>query len=142
MQFLLGDEKVGQAELEAVEPAFRDIDAYLKSIEPPAYPFEVNASQAERGRAVFQKTCARCHGKPGEEGGYPNKVVPIDVVGTDPARLQGLSQRFVDHYNATWLGRDYPVVEPAIGYQAPPLDGIWASALTFIMGRCPRCTRC
>ena len=138
MQFLLGDEKVGQAELEALEPTFRDIDAYLKSIEPPAYPFEVDASQAERGRLVFERSCVRCHGMPGEMGGsYPNKVVSIDVVGTDRARLVGLSERFVDHYNATWLGQDYPVVEPATGYQAPPLDGIWASAPYLHNGSVP-----
>ncbi len=137
MQFLLGDEKVGQAELTAVEPAFRDIDAYLKSIKPPAYPFAIDQRQAARGEAVFRDRCVRCHGTQGEGASYPNKVVPIDVIGTDPARLKGLTERFIDHYNATWMGQDYPVVEPAIGYQAPPLAGIWASAPYLHNGSVP-----
>jgi hypothetical protein len=135
MQFLLGDLTLDR--LKELEPAYRDIDAYLKSLTPPKYPFPIDAAKAEVGRAVFERTCATCHGTYGSGGAYPSKIVPIEIVGTDPARLRGLSDRFIDHYNATWLGQDYPVETPPIGYQAPPLDGIWATAPYLHNGSVP-----
>jgi mono/diheme cytochrome c family protein len=135
MQFLLGEATLD--DLKQLEPTFRDIDAYLKSTTPPEYPFPIDAAKAERGRAVFEANCAKCHGTYGPDAAYPNKVVPIDAVGTDPARLHGLSDRFIAHYNATWLGQDYPVEEPPTGYQAPPLRGVWATAPYLHNGTVP-----
>src|SRR5262249_56655133 len=52
-------------------------------------------ARAERGRAVFEANCARCHGTYGPGGEYPNKIVTLDVIGTDPARAKGLTDRFI-----------------------------------------------
>jgi hypothetical protein len=137
MQFLLGD--LSADEFKALEPTYRDIDAYLKGLAPPPYPFPIDRERADRGRAVFEANCVRCHGSYGPNGAvsYPNKVIPIDVIGTDASRLKGLSDGLVEHYNATWLGADYPVEEPMIGYQAPPLRGVWASAPYLHNGSVP-----
>jgi Cytochrome c len=135
MQFLLGEKTA--LDLKALEPAFRDLQAFLKSLEPPKYPFPIDADKAARGEAVFQTTCVRCHGTYGPDGKYPNKIVPLDEIGTDPARSQGLSDRLVAHYNKTWLGAEYPVNTKRIGYQAPPLDGIWATAPYLHNGSVP-----
>jgi hypothetical protein len=136
MQFFLADLSLEQ--LQNLEPTFRDIDAFIKSIEAPKYPFPINPLAADRGRATFKKTCAKCHGdyEPNAES-YPNKVVPIEIIGTDPARLNGLTDRFINHYNSTWFGQEYPVVEPRLGYQAPPLDGVWATAPYLHNGSVP-----
>ena len=48
-----------------------------------------------------------------------------------------MSERFVDHYNASWFGEKHPVVDPLVGYQAPPLDGIWATAPYLHNGSVP-----
>jgi mono/diheme cytochrome c family protein len=135
MQFLLGEKSLD--ELKALEPAFRDLQAFLKSLEPPKYPFAIDAAKAARGQAVFKKTCVRCHGTYGPDGEYPNKIVPLDIIGTDPARSHGLSDRLVAHYNKTWLGAEYPVSVERVGYQAPPLDGIWATAPYLHNGTVP-----
>jgi mono/diheme cytochrome c family protein len=135
MQFLLGEKTL--AELMELEPAFRDIQAFFKSLEPPKYPFPVDSAKVERGRAVFEENCARCHGTYGPNGNYPNKIIPLDVIGTDPARFRGLSDRLVAHYNTTWLGAEYPVNTKRIGYQAPPLDGLWATAPYLHNGSVP-----
>jgi mono/diheme cytochrome c family protein len=135
MQFMLGEKDLEQ--FKALEPAFRDLQAYLKSLEPPKYPFPIDAAKSERGKLVFAKTCARCHGTYGPGGEYPNKIVPLDVIGTDPARSVGLSDRLVTHYNATWLGAEHPVKTERVGYQAPPLDGIWATAPYLHNGTAP-----
>jgi hypothetical protein len=135
MQFLLGEKSSEQ--LKALEPTFRDVQAFLKSLEPPRYPFSIDDAQAARGRIVFEKTCTRCHGTYGPGGSYPNKIIPLDVIGTDPARSLGLSDRLVAHYNSTWLGAVHPVNTERVGYQAPPLDGIWATAPYLHNGSVP-----
>ena len=135
MQFLLGEKSA--EELKALEPTFLDILAYLKSIKPPSYPFSMDRARAERGKTVFEKNCVKCHGTYGPEGNYPNRIVELKVIGTDPARAHGLSDRLVAHYNATWFGGDYQVETTMTGYQAPPLDGLWATAPYLHNGSVP-----
>jgi hypothetical protein len=135
MQFLLSEKSL--ADLKELEPTFRDIQAFMKSVKPPPYPFAIDRARAERGRVVFEKTCAQCHGTYGPSGTYPNLIVELKVIGTDPARAVGLSDKLVAHYNATWLGEDYPADELMVGYQAPPLDGIWATAPYLHNGSIP-----
>ena len=135
MQFMLGEKSLDQ--FKELEPAFRDVLAYFKSLTPPKYPFPIDQDKAARGRQVFEKTCARCHGTYGPDGRYPNKIVALDVIGTDRARADGLGDRLVAHYNSTWFGAEYPVNTKRTGYQAPPLDGIWATAPYLHNGSVP-----
>lgn len=130
------------------EPAFRDIQQYLLSIAPPKYPFPIDTTLAKTGEAVFVATCARCHGTYGEKWTYPNKVVPLAEVGTDPKRFENIGNRFGAAYNASWFAREEtgkwwlvgrPVRE-TVGYQAPPLDGVWATAPYFHNGSVPTIT--
>lgn len=135
MQFLLGEKT--PSELKALEPTFRDIQAYLLSLKPPPYPFTIDREKADRGKVVFAATCTKCHGTYGADGKYPNRVVELDVIGTDPARARGLSNRLVAHYNTTWLAEDHPADPEMVGYQAPPLDGVWATAPYLHNGSVP-----
>jgi hypothetical protein len=126
------------------EATFKDIQAYLFSLEPPKYPFSIDRAKAKEGEAIFHKTCARCHGTYGAEWTYPNKIVPIEVIGTDPNRLRNISEKVGKHYNATWFAKEkpgwlvggYQATRP-LGYQAPPLDGIWATAPYLHNGSVP-----
>jgi mono/diheme cytochrome c family protein len=126
------------------EATFRDVQAYLRSIEPPPYPLPIDHTLARRGEELFLKNCARCHGTYGKDWTYPNKIVPLAEIGTDPARFRGLSEAFGRYYNRSWFAReeegwfvdDYPGKFSA-GYQAPPLDGIWATAPYFHNGAVP-----
>jgi len=135
MQFLLGEKSL--KEFQELEPTFRDIQAYLKSLKPPKYPFPIDDVKAEHGKRVFLRKCAQCHGTYGPDGEYPNRIVELKVIGTDPARALGLSDRFVAHYNTTWFGEEYASEPQMIGYQAPPLDGIWATAPFLHNGSVP-----
>ncbi len=135
MQFLLGEKTL--EDLKALEPVFRDVQAFLRSLEPPKYPFAIDRAQAGRGQVVFESNCVRCHGTYGPEGRYPNKIVPLETIGTDPARSVGLSDGLVTHYNLSWLGAESPVDTKRTGYQAPPLDGVWATAPYLHNGSVP-----
>jgi hypothetical protein len=52
----------------------------------------------------------------------------LDLIGTDPKRAEGITTRYVAHVNSTWFGEKHPVDNEMVGYQAPPLRGIWATA--------------
>lgn len=137
LQFFLGEKTADQ--LRAMEPTMADIMTYVRTIKPPAYPFSIDRPAADRGKAVFETNCSKCHGKYDADGigEYPNEIVSLKVVGTDPARADGMSDRMVAHYNATWFGEKNPAASKGSGYQAPPLRGIWATAPYLHNGSVP-----
>lgn len=120
-------------EARAIDEMFVHVRAYLATIEPPPYPYAIDEVLAAQGEPLFEANCARCHGTYGAEPTYPNLVVALDEVGTDPllADLGGLAGR----EPIAWLNRSFfgelSTIAPAPGYVAPPLDGIWATAPYF-----------
>jgi hypothetical protein len=106
---------------------------------PPAWPWTIDSDLAAKGKQVFYDNCARCHGTYGEGSTYPNELVPLADIGTDPVLAQGASQfadRFVAWFNSSYWGQKARL-EPQQGYIAPPLDGIWATAPYFHNGSVP-----
>lgn len=126
-----------------LEPTFKDIQAYLKSIEPPKWPFPTDERKVAAGKRLFSRDCARCHGSYGPDGKYPNKVIALEEIGTDPTRTLGISEKAKEHYLKTWFGQETTPEGEKLGYaltrgyQAPPLDGIWATAPYLHNGSVP-----
>ncbi len=119
-----------------IDALFPDIRAYIASLAPPRWKSPIDRPLAARGRQVFAATCARCHG---EGDRYPNLVIPLRVVGTDPLLADGAGQfgrPFVDWFNGSFYG-EVARLEPAAGYVAPPLDGIWATGPFLHNGAVP-----
>ncbi|TNF22411.1 MAG: hypothetical protein EP329_28615 [Deltaproteobacteria bacterium] len=117
-----------------------DVMAWIHTLEPPAFPGSVDPERARSGRAVFEQTCARCHGTYGDDETYPGLWLPAEVVGTDPeyARFFAEQTDFVDWFNASWYASDGAThADAGVGYVAPPLDGIWATAPYFHNGSVP-----
>ncbi len=127
-------------DVEAADAYAPDIRAFIESVQPPEYPFEIDIELAEQGRAVFEETCSGCHGTYGSEPSYPNLVVPLEEIGTDPeyalAATDGRRDRFYE-----WVARSPFSVDvetgPAAGYIAPPLDAVWATAPYLHNGSVP-----
>jgi mono/diheme cytochrome c family protein len=139
MQFMLTPNN-SLAVFEKEEAVFKDIQAYLLSLEAPKYPFPVDAKLAESGHKLFFENCAKCHGTYGPNWTYPSKVVPLKVIGTDPARYYGLPVKLGEFYNTSWFAKEKPQgfkTRETAGYQAPPLDGVWATAPYFHNGSVP-----
>lgn len=135
MQFMMSPVN-GPKAFEKAEADFKDVREYLLSIEAPAYPLEIDRKLAAKGAEVFGDNCARCHGTYGEKWTYPGKIVPLKEIGTDPKRYEGITKKFGDYYDKSWFGGDYKSM-PSDGYQAPPLDGVWATAPYFHNGCAP-----
>jgi mono/diheme cytochrome c family protein len=119
------------------EPAFADIHQFILSLEAPRFPFPIDQDKAQAGQGLFNDHCSRCHGTYGGSASYPSKIVSLDTIGTDPLLSQSITDKGVDHFNRSWLGREKgadgtPIqIRVTPGYQAPPLDGIWATAPYF-----------
>ncbi|MEM9885774.1 MAG: hypothetical protein AAF849_07775 [Bacteroidota bacterium] len=127
-------------EAREIQENFVDVLAWLRSLEPPAYPYEIDENLAAKGQAIFDKKCSSCHGKYGKEERYPNKVVSIDVVKTDSLyAAYSMTSEITNWYNKSWFSQTKPYsrLESHYGYIAPPLDGIWATAPYLHNGSVP-----
>lgn len=137
MKSLVCTDSVGEAE--AIDQMFTHVRAFIASLEAPEYPYPIDEALAAQGNEVFDEQCASCHGTYGNEGEYPNRVIGLDVVGTDRAyalRAYEESDEFMNWFNRSWYG-EIAEARPAPGYIAPPLDGIWATAPFLHNGSVP-----
>ena len=129
------------ADARKIDEAFIDVRAWIESsVQAPAWPFgAIDMQLAAQGKTVFEATCAKCHGTYGAGGVYPNQLVPLADVGTDPVLVQGeteFAERFVAWFANSFWG-ETSRLEPSLGYVAPPLDGIWATAPYLHNGSVP-----
>jgi mono/diheme cytochrome c family protein len=128
-----------------VDAWFKDIQAFVGSVRPPAYRRAVDADLAASGHTVFLRDCARCHGtyaEQDEDDTYPNLLIPLDYIGTDPVVAEAgvvHSPELVDWYNDSFYGQVTRMEpnDPFPGYMPPPLDGIWATAPYLHNGSVP-----
>ena len=142
MQFLLVKEN-GPEKFHGWEDEFREIEQWIAALEPPAWPGSIDRELAGAGAVVFADHCGACHGSYGPDGSYPDRVIPIDEVGTDRVRLGSLTAKERGDLNESWFGHfgedaaGLQDRESPTGYVAPPLDGVWATAPYLHNGSAP-----
>jgi mono/diheme cytochrome c family protein len=123
----------------AIDAYFPDIAAYINTIVPPKFPYAIDSDLASTGQGVFEQNCARCHGTYGANGTYPNLVISLADVQTDPFLATGAAQfagMYEDWFNGSFYG-EIAQLDSLDGYYAPPLDGIWATAPYLHNGSIP-----
>lgn len=144
MQFMMVREN-GPKQFQGWEKEFQDIYQFLSELRPPRYPLPIDGERAARGERVFLANCAHCHGTYSRDAtgrlevDYPERMVPIDDIATDPVRWSALSPAHRKAYGDSWFA-DYGAQQTLTevdGYIAPPLDGIWASAPYLHNGSVP-----
>lgn len=106
------------------------------------YPGPVDARLAAHGKQVFDGTCAQCHGYYVDHGdemrvSYKERVVPIDLVGTDRARLDAVTPAFVKAANDFQPTKGYTAVRNTGGYVPPVLLDLWARGVFGHAGQWP-----
>jgi hypothetical protein len=107
------------------------LGAYLRQPAPrPPFPGPIDRRLVERGHALFAQHCVDCHGSYGEDGRvlYDEAVVPIEDIGTDPARLLAATESFERAANDPGLTRGYTRFRRSAGYVPPVLTYVWARA--------------
>jgi len=146
------------------ESILRIADWLWDQAQPPPFPPErIDADLASRGGAVYAAECRSCHGNPtppfrtGQDDDRVGTVTPIDVVGTDRARLDSYTPELAAAQNTLYAGfpddesacrdeaadRDacYPArfshFRKTYGYANAPLDGLWLRAPYLHNGSVP-----
>lgn len=139
-----------------IDAYFPHVQAYIETLRAPRFEQiaarPIDAVRAEHGRPHYERLCKSCHGGRDGEGSEPLPFVPLDKVGTDPiyAEVTKLGSDlpeaqtiayFFEFFNRSWYGMygsTARLVRPTeLGYAAPPLDGIWATAPYFHNGSVP-----
>ncbi len=117
------------------------LGAYLRQpAKRPAFPGTIDRGKAERGRALFEKHCADCHGSYGADGrvvNFDEKIVAIEDLGVDPARMLAPTEEFERAANDPALTRGYTKFRRSIGYVPPVLTNVWARAPYGHVGQWP-----
>jgi hypothetical protein len=142
------DLRVLQSWLEVNAALLDELTAAVFAAQPPRitdfFPAErIDLEGAKRGKPLFDRHCARCHGsydkaweQPGAEAlpraaqlatialSYHERTPVVDV-GTDALRYLGMSS--LEQLNALAISKQLGArVVPQVGYVPPPLVGIWA----------------
>ncbi len=129
------------SEARSIDQNAANVMAFIKSIEPPLFPEATDPILVEEGKMLFENNCATCHGNYGQNESYPNYIVALDDVGTDPALAEAhfALADFENWYNQSWYATTAPAArfETEGGYVAPPLDGVWATAPYLHNGSIP-----
>jgi len=124
---------------------FNHINAYIRTLEAPIYPFSIDSALAADGAQIFMADCAGCHGTYSDDPeaeSYRSLLLPYELIGTDSAYVLAADESIgamADWYNNSFYG-SITRVEPTMpfaGYIAPPLDGIWATAPFLHNGSVP-----
>lgn len=138
MQFMLVRQN-GPEKFREWEDDFRDVYEFISSVPSPKYPGPIDQPLAKQGQQLFVEHCSNCHGTYGEGGSYPEQIIALDEIGTDPVRYESLSAEHRTAYGESWFalhGKQETIAEPG-GYVAPPLDGVWATAPYLHNGSVP-----
>ncbi|WP_224245597.1 c-type cytochrome [Hyalangium gracile] len=121
------------------------IEAYLKDLPPPKYPFAIDSALAARGKPLYEQWCAGCHAFGGEKTG---KVTAWSDIQTDRERLDVWSYPLLSSFNTLYAGYAGKAGEAECrhvftnfrktdGYANVPLDGIWLRAPYLHNGSVP-----
>lgn len=124
-------------------PTMREMLSWLSTYRPPAFPGPIDTVLANEGAVLFQRHCATCHGSYASSGPlprmierYPNRLVPIERIGTDPLRLLLADSLSGEAIRRSPFDRHLEA-ESGTAYVPPILNGIWATAPYLHNGSVP-----
>jgi mono/diheme cytochrome c family protein len=134
--WIIGVEMTSGQTPETIRKYFSEVEratALISQLTPPRYPFPIRQERAEIGKTIFQAKCAGCHGYYEYDAkGSPiyaaPKAIPHEKVGTDPDRLDYVTEDFLAKVRASPLADLVQLSEHAgqRRYVAPRLHAIWA----------------
>ena len=113
--------------------AINQVASWIGQLKPPPSPHTVDAAAAERGKALYMRDCAACHGHQ-EKADYVfkadrlGKVTPNVNLGADDGRLNSYTEAFRERQiNELFAGTPYQFkyFTKTNGYANMPLDGLW-----------------
>lgn len=128
---------------ESLIPNFEKIfDRFSAEYKAPAFPGEIDKLKALEGEKLFRQSCMKCHGEfsAGVENvrliSYPNKKIDVDIIGTDPERIDAITPKLKTYLYSSWIPQKIQVNFDR-GYMAPILANVWMTAPYLHNGSVP-----
>jgi hypothetical protein len=123
------------------QSSLKRIKTYISQVQPPKFPFQVDATLAAKGRPLYDKECASCHAIGGARTG---KVEPLDnpSLQTDRHRLDMWTPASAQAYNSYASGHSWKFNNfvKTNGYVNVPLEGLWLRGPYLHNGSVPTLT--
>lgn len=119
-----------------------DVLEFVADYRPPPFPGIVDRARVPSGARIFAARCESCHGRyaKDERGmrlvAFPNRLVPQNQMGTDPARWKAVSDAGVRALGRLPVAKKINAVRTG-GYVAPILSGVWQTAPYLHNGSVP-----
>jgi hypothetical protein len=118
---------------------------WLLTLKAPPSPNAPDPDMIARGKAIYAKVCADCHGRQEAdsyvfEGEYLGEVEPIERIKTDRARLDSYTDALRNlQLTRLFVGSPYQFqyFRKTGGYANLPLDGLWLRAPYLHNGSVP-----
>ncbi|MCG8316149.1 MAG: hypothetical protein MI976_23300 [Pseudomonadales bacterium] len=136
----------GIEEAEEIQNNFAHVQKWIEEeIEVPRYEDfgpRIDYDLASEGEPVFLRNCAVCHGTYSDnesEETYPNLLVDLEEIGTDPYLAnKNWIYPVKSWWDDSWYGkRGTSSIVRTSGYVAPPLDGVFITAPYLHNGSVP-----
>lgn len=131
--------KSTEINIEAMKESFGN---FIFEYQSPKFPGQINVDLAKVGEVVYRESCMKCHGEytSGIENvrliSYPNVLMAVEKIGTDPARLDSINDQLVKKMKKTWIPQKLQM-DIRRGYMAPILSNIWSTAPYLHNGSVP-----
>jgi len=110
----------------ATQSSLKRIMHYISYVQPPKFPFPVDATLASRGKQIYTEQCAQCHSIGGARTGH---VEPLEnpMLQTDRHRIDMWTQNAATAYNNYGSGHYWQLTHfvKQNGYVNVPLEGLW-----------------
>lgn len=111
------------------------VQEFVTRLDPPKYPFPVDANLAAQGSKMFEAQCRSCHSFGQRLTGQP---LPLSEVGTDSERFNSWTKEAAEAFNNLkiypWR---YSHFRKTDGYVSAALDGLWLRAPYLHNGSVP-----
>lgn len=119
-----------------------DVLEFVADYRPPRFPGSIDRERARRGAQTFAARCESCHGRYVEDErgmrlvAFPNRIVPQNEMGTDPARWNAVSDASLRAIGRLRVAKKINAARTG-GYVAPILAGAWMTAPYLHNGSVP-----
>ena len=99
---------------------------YISYVQPPKFPFPVDAALAARGKQIYTQQCAECHASGGARTGRVESIED-PMLQTDRHRIDMWTQNSATAYNNYGAGHFWKLSHfvKRNGYVNVPLEGLW-----------------